>query len=237
MGRTFSKIYITAAGMAAKQYVLATGGGVSFTRAQCGTGTPGADADLTLISGLYEPAFDCALTENYAEAATHHLVVRLDNVQNTEEATVHELGVFARTDADEFLYAYMCSDFGLYVPANDTRAIQSFVIDTTLAQSENVTIQTDDRSIFATLEDVDGLWGVVTQVRAQMPNVPKEKLEALPEAVEDLRAEIALLEEAAGASTADGNTFAADFAGLTNVKIIQGVWDAQTGTLNAGGGW
>lgn len=217
--------YLTEKGNALIGKLLATEGTLKFTKVTAGDGSipSGRSPESMTTLGNYVTDGLIASVESSGTGEAS-VVVQISSIDLAQGFSCTELGLWAEDpDEGDILYAYLCLQQHPEWIRADADAVNKLATFTIVTIVKNVALVTAiiNPEAFATMDDLAkyaliGHSHIISDVIG------------LQDILDKHGADIELLKDMAG-----GIKFSADFAGLTNVTVIDGVWNKSAKLIEA----
>lgn len=217
--------YLTEKGNALIGKLLATEGTLKFTKVTAGDGSIPSGKSPESMTALGNYVTD-GLIASVGSSGTGEasVVVQISSIDLAQGFSCTELGLWAE-DPDEgyILYAYLCLQQHPEWIRADADAVNKLATFTIVTIVKNVALVTAviNPEAFATMDDL-AKYALIGHSHTISDII------GLQDILDKHGADIELLKDMAG-----GVKFSADFAGLTNVTIIDGVWNKSAKLVEA----
>ena len=217
--------YLTEKGNALIGKLLATEGTLKFTKATAGDGSipSGRSPESMTTLGNYVTDGLIASVESSGTGEAS-VVVQISSIDLAQGFSCTELGLWAEDpDEGDILYAYLCLQQHPEWIRADADAVNKLATFTIVTIVKNVALVTAiiNPEAFATMDDL-AKYALIGHSHTISDVI------GLQDILDKHGADIELLKDMAG-----GVKFSADFAGLTNVTIIDGVWNKSAKLIEA----
>jgi len=222
--------YITTKGNTLIGKLLASGGELTFTKATVGDGSVPSGQTPESMTDLGHYVMDGMIASiSNPGAGEASVVVQVSSIGVEEGFNVKELGLYA-TDPDEgeILYSYLSlQEHPEWIrPDGDpVNKLASFTLVVVVSSVALVTAVINPDA-FATMDDLAryALLGHSHEI---------SDIVGLQDILDAHGANLDLLNDLVSGDMTGGITFAADFAALTNVTVIDGVWNQTSKLIEA----
>lgn len=217
--------YLTEKGNALIGKLLATEGTLKFTKVTAGDGSIPSGKSPESMTALGNYVTD-GLIASVGSSGTGEasVVVQISSIDLAQGFSCTELGLWAEDpDEGDILYAYLCLQQHPEWIRADADAVNKLATFTIVTIVKNVALVTAiiNPEAFATMDDL-AKYALIGHSHAISDII------GLQDILDKHGADIDLLKDMIG-----GIKFSADFAGLTNVTIIDGVWNKSTKLVEA----
>lgn len=217
--------YLTEKGNALIGKLLATEGTLKFTKVTAGDGSIPSGKSPESMTALGNYVTD-GLIASVGSSGTGEasVVVQISSIDLAQGFSCTELGLWAEDpDEGDILYAYLCLQQHPEWIRADADAVNKLATFTIVTIVKNVALVTAviNPEAFATMDDL-------TKYALIGHSHTISDIIGLQDILDKHGADIELLKDMIG-----GIKFSADFAGLTNVTIIDGVWNKSTKLVEA----
>lgn len=217
--------YLTEKGNALIGKLLATEGTLKFTKVTAGDGSIPSGKSPESMTALGNYVTD-GLIASVGSSGTGEasVVVQISSIDLAQGFSCTELGLWAEDpDEGDILYAYLCLQQHPEWIRADADAVNKLATFTIVTIVKNVALVTAviNPEAFATMDDL-AKYALIGHSHTISDII------GLQDILDKHGADIELLKDMAG-----GVKFSADFAGLTNVTIIDGVWNKSAKLVEA----
>lgn len=217
--------YLTEKGNALIGKLLATEGTLKFTKVTAGDGSipSGRSPESMTTLGNYVTDGLIASVESSGTGEAS-VVVQISSIGLAQGFSCTELGLWAEDpDEGDILYAYLCLQQHPEWIRADADAVNKLATFTIVTIVKNVALVTAiiNPEAFATMDDL-AKYALIGHSHTISDVI------GLQDILDKHGADIELLKDMAG-----GVKFSADFAGLTNVTVIDGVWNKSAKLIEA----
>ena len=217
--------YLTEKGNALIGKLLATKGTLKFTKVTAGDGSipSGRSPESMTTLGNYVTDGLIASVESSGTGEAS-VVVQISSIDLAQGFSCTELGLWAEDpDEGDILYAYLCLQQHPEWIRADADAVNKLATFTIVTIVKNVALVTAiiNPEAFATMDDL-AKYALIGHSHTISDVI------GLQDILDAHGADIELLKDMAG-----GIKFSADFAGLTNVTVIDGVWNKSAKLIEA----
>lgn len=217
--------YLTEKGNALIGKLLATEGTLKFTKVTAGDGSipSGRSPESMTTLGNYVTDGLIASVESSGTGEAS-VVVQISSIDLAQGFSCTELGLWAEDpDEGDILYAYLCLQQHPEWIRADADAVNKLATFTIVTIVKNVALVTAiiNPEAFATMDDL-AKYALIGHSHTISDVI------GLQDILDKHGADIELLKDMAG-----GIKFSADFAGLTNVTVIDGVWNKSAKLIEA----
>lgn len=217
--------YLTEKGNALIGKLLATEGTLKFTKVTAGDGSIPSGKSPESMTALGNYVTD-GLIASVGSSGTGEasVVVQISSIDLAQGFSCTELGLWAEDpDEGDILYAYLCLQQHPEWIRADADAVNKLATFTIVTIVKNVALVTAiiNPEAFATMDDL-AKYALIGHSHTISDII------GLQDILDKHGADIDLLKDMIG-----GIKFSADFAGLTNVTIIDGVWNKSTKLVEA----
>ncbi len=217
--------YLTEKGNALIGKLLATEGTLKFTKVTAGDGSIPSGRSPESMTALGNYVTD-GLIASVGSSGTGEasVVVQISSIDLAQGFSCTELGLWAEDpDEGDILYAYLCLQQHPEWIRADADAVNKLATFTIVTIVKNVALVTAiiNPEAFATMDDL-AKYALIGHSHTISDVI------GLQDILDKHDADIALLKDMTG-----GVKFSADFAGLTNVTIIDGVWNKSAKLIEA----
>ena len=217
--------YLTEKGNALIGKLLATEGTLKFTKVTAGDGSipSGRSPESMTTLGNYVTDGLIASVESSGTGEAS-VVVQISSIDLAQGFSCTELGLWAEDpDEGDILYAYLCLQQHPEWITADAAAVNKLATFTIVTIVKNVALVTAiiNPEAFATMDDL-AKYALIGHSHTISDVI------GLQDILDKHGADIELLKDMAG-----GIKFSADFAGLTNVTVIDGVWNKSAKLIEA----
>lgn len=217
--------YLTEKGNALIGKLLATKGTLKFTKVTAGDGSipSGRSPESMTTLGNYVTDGLIASVESSGTGEAS-VVVQISSIDLAQGFSCTELGLWAEDpDEGDILYAYLCLQQHPEWIRADADAVNKLATFTIVTIVKNVALVTAiiNPEAFATMDDL-AKYALIGHSHTISDVI------GLQDILDKHGADIELLKDMAG-----GIKFSADFAGLTNVTVIDGVWNKSAKLIEA----
>lgn len=217
--------YLTEKGNALIGKLLATEGTLKFTKVTAGDGSIPSGRSPESMTALGNYVTD-GLIASVGSSGTGEasVVVQISSIDLAQGFSCTELGLWAEDpDEGDILYAYLCLQQHPEWIRADADAVNKLATFTIVTIVKNVALVTAiiNPEAFATMDDL-AKYALIGHSHTISDVI------GLQDILDKHGADIELLKDMAG-----GIKFSADFAGLTNVTVIDGVWNKSAKLIEA----
>ena len=217
--------YLTEKGNALIGKLLATEGTLKFTKVTAGDGSipSGRSPESMTTLGNYVTDGLIASVESSGTGEAS-VVVQISSIDLAQGFSCTELGLWAEDpDEGDILYAYLCLQQHPGWIRADADAVNKLATFTIVTIVKNVALVTAiiNPEAFVTMDDL-AKYALIGHSHTISDVI------GLQDILDKHGADIGLLKDMAG-----GIKFSADFAGLTNVTVIDGVWNKSAKLIEA----
>lgn len=217
--------YLTEKGNALIGKLLATEGTLKFTKVTAGDGSipSGRSPESMTTLGNYVTDGLIASVESSGTGEAS-VVVQISSIDLAQGFSCTELGLWAEDpDEGDILYAYLCLQQHPEWIRADADAVNKLATFTIVTIVKNVALVTAiiNPEAFVTMDDL-AKYALIGHSHTISDVI------GLQDILDKHGADIELLKDMAG-----GIKFSADFAGLTNVTVIDGVWNKSAKLIEA----
>lgn len=222
--------YLTEKGNALIGKLLASEGTLKFTKVTAGDGSIPSGKSPEGMTELGNYVTD-GLIASVSSSATGEasVVVQISSIDLAHGFSCTELGLWAEDpDEGDILYAYLYLQQHPEWIRADADAVNKLATFTIVTIVKNVALVTAaiNPEAFATMDDL-AKYALIGHSHTISDII------GLQDILDKHGADIDLLNDLVSGDMPGGVTFSADFAGLTNITIIDGVWNKNTKLVEA----